>query len=82
MQIEAIGRLPIDLEKARARFPRRSKPGIVFLGWDAHWDAINDITISECMNPSSHDWHLRYEPKGLVPDEGPTMMRSLSELLV
>jgi hypothetical protein len=82
MQIEALGRLPIDMEKARARFPRRSKPGIVFLGWSARWDAINDITISECMNPSSHDWHLRYEPKGLVPEEGPTMMRSLAELMV
>jgi len=82
MQIEALGRLPIDMEKARARFPRRSKPGIVFLGWSGRWPAIYDITISECMNPSSHDWHLRYEPKGIVPEEGPTMMRSLTELMV
>ena len=81
MQIEAIGRLPIDMEKARARFAKRSRPGIVYLGWSARWGAINDITIADCMNPSSHDWHLRYEPKGLVPDEGPTMMRSLGELL-
>jgi hypothetical protein len=81
MQIEAIGRLPIDMAKARARFAKRSRPGIVYLGWSARWDAINDITIADCMNPSSHDWHLRYEPKGLVPDEGPTMMRSLGELL-
>jgi len=81
MRIEAIGRLPIDMEKARARFAKQSRPGIVYLGWSAHWGAINDITIADCMNPSSHDWHLRYEPKGLVPDEGPTMMRSLGELL-
>jgi hypothetical protein len=81
MRIEALGRLPIDMDKARARFAKQSRPGIVYLGWSARWDAINDITIADCMNPSSHDWHLRYEPKGLVPEEGPTMMRSLGELL-
>ena len=81
MQIEAIGPLPIDMEKARARFAKRSRPGIVFLGWSAHWGAINDITIADCMNPSSHDWEIRYAPKGLLPEEGPTMMRSLKEIL-
>jgi hypothetical protein len=81
MQIEAIGRLPIDMEKARARFAKRSRPGIVFLGWSAQWGAINDITIADCMNPSSHDWEIRYAPKGLLPEEGPTMMRSLKEIL-
>ena len=81
MQIEAIGRLPIDMEKARARFAKQNRPGIVFLGWSARWGAINDITIADCMNPSSHDWHTWYEPRGLLPEEGPTMMRSLGELL-
>ena len=81
MQIEAIGGLPIDMARARARFAKTSRPGIAFLGWDGRWAAVNDITIADCMNPSSHDWHLRYEPKGLVPEEGPTMMRSLGELL-
>jgi hypothetical protein len=81
MQIEAIGPLPVDTEKAKARFAKRSRPGIVFLGWSAHWGAINDITIADCMNPSSHDWEIRYAPKGLLPEEGPTMMRSLKEIL-
>jgi len=81
MQIEAIGRLPIDMDKARARFAKTSLRGIVFLGWDARWAAINDITIADCMNPSSHDWHTWYEPRGLLPEEGPAVMRSLGELL-
>jgi hypothetical protein len=81
MQIEAIGPLPVDMEKAKARFAKRGRPGIVFLGWSAHWGAINDITIADCMNPSSHDWEVRYAPKGLLPEEGPTMMRSLKEIL-
>jgi len=81
MEIEAIGGFPIDVESARARFAKTSRPAIAFLGWDGRCAAVNDITIADCMNPSSHDWHLRYEPKGLVPEEGPTMMRSLGELL-
>ena len=59
MQIEAIGGLPIDMARARARFAKTSRPGIAFLGWDGRWAAVNDITIADCMNPSSHDWHLR-----------------------
>jgi hypothetical protein len=82
MQIEAVGRLPIDMEKARARFAKRSRPGIVFLGWSGRWAAVNDITIADCMNPSSHDWERWYEPRGLVPEEGPATMRSLGELLI
>jgi hypothetical protein len=81
MQIKAIARLPIDMEKARARFAKTSRRGIVSLGWDGRWAATNDITIADCMNPSSHDWHTWYEPRGLLPEEGPTIMRSLAELL-
>ncbi|HYK79223.1 MAG TPA: hypothetical protein VEU95_06320, partial [Micropepsaceae bacterium] len=81
LRIAAIGRLPIDMEKARARFAKTSRPGVVSLGWGGGWGAINDITIADCMNPSSHDWHRWYEPRGLVPEEGPTIMRNLGELL-
>ena len=80
MEIVAIGRLSIDMEKARARFAK-SRPGIVFLGWGGRGAAINGITIADSMNPSSHDWETWYEPRGLLPEEGPTMMRSLAELL-
>ena len=79
--ITAIGRLPIDLEKARARFAKRG-PGIVYLGWGGRWAAIADITIGDSMHASSHDWDIHYEPKGRLPEEGPTMMRSLEEILV
>ena len=78
--IEAIGRLPIDMEKARARFVRR-RPRIVFLGWGGRGAAINDITLGNTMHASSHDWTTWYGPRGLVPEEGPTMMRSLRDIL-
>jgi hypothetical protein len=77
MGITAIGELPIDMDKARARFPK-SRRGIVFLGCGA---AVNDVTIADTMNPSSHDWEAWYEPRGLLPEEGPMMMRSLAESL-
>jgi len=80
MQVAAIGNLPIDMDKARARFARR-QPGIVFLGWGGRSAAINEVTIADSMHPSSHDWTRWYEPRGLVPDEGSTMMRSLGEIL-
>lgn len=78
--IVPIGELPIDMDKARARFQRR-RPGIMFLGWGGKGSAIHEVTLGDTMHRSSHDWDLHYEPKGRVPDEGPTMMRSLSELL-
>jgi hypothetical protein len=78
--ITAIGRLPIDMEKARARFAKGPRRGVVYLGWSARWAAVADITIADCMNASSHDWHRWYEPRGLLPTEGPTMMRSLEEI--
>jgi hypothetical protein len=68
------------MEKARARFPK-TRPGVVYLGWDGRSAAVNGITISESMFPSSHDWERWYGPKGLLPEEGPTIMRSLGELL-
>ena len=76
----AVGALPIDMEKARERFPK-ARRGIVYLGWDGRSAAVNGITISESMFPSSHDWERWYGPRGLLPEEGPTIMRSLGELL-
>jgi hypothetical protein len=80
MEIAAIGPLPIDMEKARVRFAK-SRPGVVFLGWDGRSAAVNEITIADSMFPSSHDWDRWYGPKMLLPEEGPTVMRSLGELL-
>ena len=80
MEIEAIGTLPIAMDKTRARFAKR-RPGIVFLGWGGRGAAINDVSIADSMTPSSHDWENWYEPRGLLPEEGPTMMRSLGEIL-
>jgi hypothetical protein len=79
MEIAAIGGLPIDLEKARARFAKR-RPSIVFLGWGGRSATVNDITIADSMHPSSHDWERWYEPNGLLPEEGPKLIRSLAEL--
>ena len=81
MEIAAIGTLPIDMEKARDRFAK-SKPGYVPLGADGRSWAVNEVTIADTMHPSSHDWDRWYGPKGLLPEEGPAMMRSLGELLV
>ena len=80
MEIATIGRLPIDMEKARARFAK-SRPGYVHLGCDGRSWAVNEVSIADSMHPSSHDWDRWYEPRGLVPEEGPTMMRNLGELL-
>jgi hypothetical protein len=80
MEIATIGPLPLDMDKARARFPK-SRPGIVYLGWDGRSAAVNGITLADSMFPSSHDWEIFYEPRGMVPEEGPTIMRSLGELL-
>jgi hypothetical protein len=77
--VEAIGALPIDMEKARQRF-RKTRPGIVYLGWDGRGNAVNGITISETMYRSSHDWGRWYGSQNL-PTEGPKMMRSLEEIL-
>jgi hypothetical protein len=80
MGIVTIGSLTIDIEKARARFAQR-RPSIIFLGWDGRGAAVNDVSICDSMNPSSHDWDRWYEPRGLLPEEGPTIMRSLGEIL-
>jgi hypothetical protein len=80
MGIVPIGTLPIDMEKARARFATR-RPGIVFLGCGGQGAAVNDVSVADSMNPSSHDWDRWYEPRGLLPKEGPTIMRSLEEIL-
>jgi hypothetical protein len=78
--IVPIGGLPIDMEKAPARFAK-SRPSIVFLGWGGRGAAVNDISIANSMCPSSQDWERWYQPRGIVPEEGPTIMRSLGELL-
>jgi hypothetical protein len=80
MEIEAIGRLPIDMEKARARFATKGR-GYVPLGSDGRSWAVNEVSIADSMHPSSHDWERWYDPRGLLPEEGPTMMRNLRELL-
>ena len=80
MEIEEIGGLPIDMERARVRFAK-TRPGVVFLGWGGRGAAINDVSISDSMYPSSHDWDRWYGPQGLLPTEGPTIMRSLDEIL-
>src|SRR5262245_11271909 len=79
LALEVVGTLPIDMDKARERF-RKRRPGIVYLGWDGHGNAVNGITISETMYPSSHDWGRWYGPQNL-PTEGPKMMRSLKEIM-
>jgi len=68
------------MKKARARFAKK-RPGIVYLGWDGRSAAVNGITIADSMFPSSHDWDRWFGPRGLEPQEGPTIMRSLEEIL-
>ena len=66
------------MDKARQRF-RPTRPGIIHLGWDSRRSAVNGITISETMYPSSHDWGRWYGPENL-PTEGPKIIRSLAEI--
>jgi hypothetical protein len=41
--------LPIDI---RGAIPiPKSRPGIVFLGWDGRSAAVNDHTIADAMHP-------------------------------
>jgi hypothetical protein len=80
MEIQAIGAVPIDFDKARARFPR-GKRGTCFLGWGGTGAAINDVSISDTMWPSSHDW-ADLIARGTLPAEGPTVMKSLSDILI
>ncbi len=67
-------------DKARARFPR-SRRGICFLGWDGTLAAINDVSISDTMCSSTHDW-ADLLARGTLPAEGPAVMKSLREILV
>src|SRR5262249_29952935 len=68
------------MKKARARFAK-TRPGIVYLGWDGRSAAVNGITIADSMFPSSHDWGRWYGPRGLEPQEGLTIMGSMQEIL-
>ena len=81
MEIEPIGDLPIDMDRAYARFPK-SKPGTVFLGWGGVSAAVDDITIGNTMCSSIYDWDSWYVRKGCLPMEDTTMMKSLSDILV
>jgi hypothetical protein len=80
MEIETLGPLPIDLDKARTRFPK-TRPGVVYLGWGGRSAAVNNISIGDAMFPSSYDWERWYGPKNITPTEGPTVICSLETLL-
>jgi hypothetical protein len=74
--IKTVLRLPFDEDRIAKR-----RPGIMFLGCGGRGAAVNDVSICDSMNASSHDWDTWYEPRGLLPEEGPTIMRSLGEIL-
>jgi hypothetical protein len=80
LEIVAIGPLPIDMDKARARFGT-PRPGYACLGWGGRMATVYDVTIDDTMYASSHDWTRWYAPRGLLPQEGPAVMRSLDEIL-
>jgi hypothetical protein len=79
MEIASVGPVPVDLDKARRRFPER--PRGVYFGWDGTGAAVNDISIGNCMVHTVHDWKTWYVARGELPQEGPTVMRSLEEIL-
>ena len=79
LEVEAIGAVPIDLAKVRARFPYWPR-GRVFFGIDGTINAINDICISDTMVTSSHDW-ASLLARGTPPTESPTVMRTLDDIL-
>jgi hypothetical protein len=84
MEVEALGGVAIDLEKLRGRFPKRPR-GVysrgVYFGLDGTSAAVIGVTIGDSMAPSAHDWEKWYVPRALLPEEGPTIMRSLTEIL-
>ena len=79
LEIEALGAVPIDLAKARARFPYWPR-GRAFFGIDGTVNAVNDVCISDTMVTSSHDW-ASLLARGTVPAESPTVMRTLDDIL-
>ena len=80
LEIEAVGAVPIDFAKARQRFPR-GRRGLCFLGWDGTGAAVNDVGIGNAMVSSTHDWAMLLA-RGTPPTEGPTVMRSLSDIML
>jgi hypothetical protein len=80
LEISAVGAVPIDLAKARERFPR-GRRGICFFGFDGTADAVNDVGIGNTMVSWTHDWAMLLA-RGTPPTEGPTVMRSLSDILL
>jgi hypothetical protein len=60
---------------------RENAAGVRLPRLDGRSWAVNDVTIGDSMFPSSHDWERWYGPRGLLPNEGPTTMRSLAEIL-
>ena len=79
MDIAAIGTVPLDLEKARTRFPHAPRSR-TFFGMDGSVDAINDVDICNTMVASSHDW-ADLVRRGTPPAESPTVMRTLDDIL-
>jgi hypothetical protein len=80
LEIRAVGAVPIDLPKARERFPR-GRRGLCFLGCDGTSAAVNDVGIADTMVSSTHDWARRLE-RGTPPNEGPTVMKSLNDIVL
>jgi len=79
LEIDAIGAVPLDPAKVRARFPYWPR-GRVFFGTDGTVNAVNDICISDTMVTSSHDW-ASLLARGTPPTESPTVMRTLDAIL-
>jgi hypothetical protein len=79
MEIRAVGPASIDFDKARERFQRRQR-GLCFLGWDGTSAAVNDVGIANTMVTSTHD-RARLLERGTPPTEGPTVIRSLRDIL-
>jgi hypothetical protein len=80
LEITAVGAVSIDFAKASERFPR-GRRGLCFLGCDGTSAAVNDVGIADTMESSTQDWAMLLA-RGTPPTEGPTVMRSLSDILL
>lgn len=79
MEIEALGPLVLDPERLAARFPQRNRDA--WFGYPGVSAAVNDITIGNTMTPAMYSWDSWYVARGLLPEEGPTIVRTLAGLL-
>lgn len=80
LEVQTVGALAIDFAKVRERFPR-GRRGVCFFGCDGTPAAVNDVGIGDTMVTSTHDW-AKLLARGTPPTEGPTVMRSLSDILL